>query len=377
MNCVLENVQVFDGESDRGIVNLAVEDGLIVELGNFPPSKYGHSTCQDLEGLRLIPGFNDLQVNGGGGLLFNDHPSVAAIRTIAKAHRQFGTTGFLPTVISDDVAVMSAAVAAVAQAIRERVPGVLGIHFEGPSLNSSRRGVHPKANLRNLDEEVFSVMTSLSQGKTLVTLAPEIVALKDIQRLKQAGVVVFAGHSAATYEQTKAALNSGISGFTHLFNAMPPMMSREPGIVGAALEDTNSWNGIIADGHHLHPATIRIALAVKQAGHTFLVTDAMPSVGSTSQTFEIGGEKITVKGDVCLTADGTLAGAHLDMFTAVNNMQKFTEVDFLEAVRMASCYPASALGLSSQLGFIKPGYKANFIALDKTNKITQTWIDGV
>src|SRR5262249_17685022 len=206
-----------------------------------------------------------------GGVLFNDAPNVDTIRRIGAAHARFGTTGFLPTLISDDSEVMAAAIAAVEQAIADGVPGLLGIHLEGPYLAPERRGVHDSSKFLPPDGGDIDLASSLRAGKTLITLAPERVGDAAIAELARRGVIVAAGHTAADYETTRRALAAGLRGFTHLFNAMTPLGSREPGVVGAALDDATSWCGVIVDGQHLHPAALRIALAAKPQGKIFLV----------------------------------------------------------------------------------------------------------
>jgi N-acetylglucosamine-6-phosphate deacetylase len=324
-----------------------------------------------------VPGFIDLQVNGGGGALFNAAPTVESLRRIASAHRAYGTTGFLPTLITDNYEVMRQAVAAVKQSIEEGVPGVLGIHLEGPFLNSERRGVHDSNKFVALDQEGFDIVTSLDVGKTLLTLAPELTTSAMIRRLVEAGIIVSAGHSAANYSETRAALAAGVSGFTHLYNAMTPLQSREPGMVGAALEDEDSWFGIIADGHHMHPASFCIAVAAKKLGGAVLVTDAMPTVGSTDKSFAVDGETILARNGRLTNAAGALAGSDLDMLSAVNNAADFARIDWFEAVRMATEYPAKALGLEGELGAIKAGYRASLLALDDQRQILASWIDGI
>lgn len=331
----------------------------------------------DLEGGTLVPGFIDLQVNGGGGVLFNSAPTVESLRLIGAAHRQFGTTGFLPTLITDSFAVMRQAVAAVAQAIQEGVPGVLGIHLEGPFLNPLRKGAHDAGKFCLLDQEGFEIVTSLAVGKTLVTLAPELTPAGMIERLAGQGVIVCAGHSAATYEQARDAIAAGVSGFTHLFNAMTPLQSREPGMVGAALADSDTWFGIIADGHHSHPAAFRIAVAAKPVGGAVLVTDAMPTVGAPEASFVLDGQTLVVREGRIVNAAGTLAGSHLDMLAAVNNAATYARLDWFEAVRMATRYPARALGMDGELGAIKAGYRASLLALDEARRIRASWIDGI
>ncbi|HWW32162.1 MAG TPA: N-acetylglucosamine-6-phosphate deacetylase, partial [Steroidobacteraceae bacterium] len=230
-----------------------IDDGRISDIVAASDRRARRAQRHDLEGALLLPGFLDAQVNGGGGVLFNDSPSVETIRAIGSAHRRFGTTGFLPTLISDDLEVVARAIAAVRSAIDSGVPGVLGIHIEGPFLNVERKGVHDPAKLRELDMSAVGLLTSLRAGKTLVTLAPEMTTPEIIQGLVAAGVVVSAGHTNATYAQIATALRHGLTGFTHLFNAMSQLTGREPGTVGAALDDAASWCGIIVDGLHTSP----------------------------------------------------------------------------------------------------------------------------
>jgi N-acetylglucosamine-6-phosphate deacetylase len=331
---------------------------------------------RDVDGQLLLPGFVDIQVNGGGGVLFNDAPSVEAIRAIGAAHRSYGTTGFLPTLISDDLNVIAAAIAATDEAIASGVPGVLGIHLEGPFLNTDKKGVHDASKFRVLDKDAIALLSSLKNGKTMVTLAPEMTSPDLIRALVDAGVIVAAGHTNANYEEVRTALDAGLSGFTHLFNAMSPLTSRAPGVVGAALDDEQSWCGLIVDGHHVHPAALRIALASKPRERCLLVTDAMPSVGASEKTFVLDGQVISVTNGKCVTAEGTLAGSDLDMASAVRNTMDMLGVDTVEAVCMASLYPAEAIGLGGELGRIEPGYRASLVLADHDMTIIDTWIDG-
>jgi len=331
----------------------------------------------DLEGGYLLPGFIDCQVNGGGGVLFNESPSVEGIRAIAEAHRRFGTTGFLPTLISDDVDVMRAAINAVDEAIESGVPGVLGIHIEGPYLAPARKGVHDAGKFRVPGAEELELVTSLRNGITVLTLAPEQVPPETLQDLLRKDIIVAAGHTAADYATMRAALDAGVRGFTHLFNAMSPFTSREPGVTGAALEDADSWCGLIVDGHHVHPASLRVAIAAKARGKMFLVTDAMPPVGAEDPTFCLHGETIEVRDGICRTADGVLAGSALDMASALRNCVHMLGLQIGEAARMASTYPADFLGLSAERGHISAGGRADFVVLDEELKPRETWIGGV
>lgn len=330
---------------------------------------------KELEG-DLLPGFIDLQVNGGGGILFNDHPTVDGIVAIGEAHRRFGTTGFLPTLISDDLGTVERAIRAVDAAIERGVPGVLGIHIEGPFLSPARKGIHDASKFRILDEPALNLLASLRHGRVLVTLAPEVAPPGAIRALVDRGVVVAAGHTAATYDDLQAAFAEGLSGFTHLFNAMTQLGSREPGAVGAALENRPSWCGLIVDGHHVHPATLRVALAAKGAERLALVTDAMPTVGSDQREFRLAGQRIECDGDRCTAPDGTLAGSNLNMAAAVRNAVRLMGVDVATAVRMASEVPASVMGLAAERGSIRAGMRADLVLVDTGNNVTETWISG-
>jgi N-acetylglucosamine-6-phosphate deacetylase len=272
---------------------------------------------------------------------------------------------------------MRRAVEAVDAAIAQQVPGVLGIHLEGPFLSTQRRGVHDAAKIRAIDAEGVAVASALKRGRTLLTLAPECVDAQVIRELTARGVLVAAGHTAASYEQVRAGLAAGIRGFTHLFNAMTPLGSREPGAVGAALDDAASWCGLIVDGHHVHPATLRAAIRAKAPGKMILVTDAMPPVGGESPEFRLGDETAVYRDGICLTPGGTLAGSCLDMAGAVRNSVAMLGLSLGEAVRMASTYPAAFLGLEATHGRIAPGYRADFVVASDTLEVKQTWIGGV
>ncbi|HNP37167.1 MAG TPA: N-acetylglucosamine-6-phosphate deacetylase [Woeseiaceae bacterium] len=372
----LSNGRVFDGEQlhmDRDVV---VEGGRITALIARPDTAYADHETIDLQGHLLAPGLIDLQVNGGGGVLFNAAPRIDSLQAIGAAHRQFGTTAFLATVITDHDTVMQQAIAAVERAIAERVPGVIGIHLEGPHLNSGFRGVHDEARMRELDEPSLARICSLQGGRTLLTLAPETVDTDMISRLVASDIVVCAGHSSADYAATRQALDAGLNGFTHLFNAMTGMQSREPGMVGAALEDETSFFGIIADGYHVHPAMFAVAVAAKATGKAVLVSDAMPSVGSTSKNFDLFGVPVRAEDGRCVTPEGRLAGSDIGLISAVRNACRFARIDQYEALRMASTYAAQAIRLDNELGYIRPGYRANLIELDDTLDVRRSWIDG-
>jgi N-acetylglucosamine-6-phosphate deacetylase len=331
---------------------------------------------QDLAGGLLVPGYIDTQVNGGGGVLFNDAPTPETIAAIGAAHRAYGTTGFLPTLISDDLDVVDAALRATEAAIEAGVPGVLGVHIEGPFLNPKRKGIHDETKFRILDDEAIALLSSLKRGKLLLTLAPERTTPEVIARLAKAGVIVAAGHTNARYETMRQAIDHGLSGVTHLFNAMSPLTSREPGVVGAVLEDQGVWAGIIVDGRHVDPVTLKIALRARPLDRFMLVTDAMPTVGMVDKRFSLQGREITVRDGVCIDDNGTLAGSDLDMAAAVRNAIATLDLSLADAVMMASAAPAAFLGLAHQRGAIAPGLAADFCLLDDDLNVAKTWIDG-
>ena len=324
----------------------------------------------------LAPGFIDLQVNGGGGVLFNDDPCPAVLARISAAHRRFGTTGFLPTLISDGTDKRRAARTAVTEARAAGVPGILGLHLEGPHIAPGRCGVHDPRWLAPPTTEDMDLLAPLADGVLLLTLAPEMVPVETIARLAAAGVIIAAGHSAADYDQTRAALAAGLSGFTHLYNAMPSPASREPGIVGAALDDRRAWCGLIVDGHHLHPATVRLAWRSKPRGTLILVTDAMPPVGGDAVPFRLGDQIISVQDGRCLSAEGRLAGSALDMASAIRNCVFDVGIPLEGALAMATANPADALGVGQRLGRIAPGFAADFVVLDDRLQVRATYIGG-
>ena len=373
----LVNARVLAGETLRGDLGVLLDGQRIAEVLPVEQARSTAGQVHDLDGGILLPGFIDIQVNGGGGVLFNNAPSVAAIDAIGRGHRRYGTTGFLPTLISDDAAVMARAIAATAEAIDRGVPGVLGIHLEGPYIAQARKGTHDATRFRVPDAAEVAMATSLDNGVTLVTLAPEQVPLETIRAMVARGAIVAAGHTAGSYEQTRAGLDAGVTGFTHLYNAMTPLQGREPGVVGAALEDPHSWCGVIVDGVHVHPASLRVALAAKPRGKVLLVTDAMPMVGADDPSFELYGEVITAIDGVVRNAAGSLAGSALDMASAVRNCVELLGLPLEEAARMASTYPAEFLGLGDRLGRIEAGYRADLVLLDDALQVRDTWIDGV
>ena len=375
MALALHNASLLIDDTPAEGLAVLLDRGRITAIVPATEIPAGYSR-QDLGGGILAPGFIDTQVNGGGGVLFNDTPTAEAIGKIGAAHRPFGTTGFLPTLISTDLGTVAAAIDAARQAMEEAIPGVLGLHIEGPFLSAERKGIHDARKFRTIDDDALALLTSLSEGRTLVTLAPEATNTAMIQRLATAGVVVSAGHTNATYDDIRAALDNGLTGFTHLFNAMSPLTSRQPGVVGAALDDIHSWCGIIVDGRHVDPVVLRLALRCRPLNRFMLATDAMPCVGSDQLRFQLEGKTIHVRDGACYDEGGTLAGSNLDMASAVRNAVSMLGVSLIEACRMASLYPAQFLGLGHELGRIAAGYRADLVLLDADLKVRETWIGG-
>lgn len=354
---------------------LVMADGRIEALISAENIPVG-MMVQRLDGGTLVPGFIDTQVNGGGGILFNDSPTVEGVATIAAAHRKFGTTALLPTLISDDLDVVAAGIAAVDAAISAGIPGIAGIHIEGPFLNAGKKGIHNADKFRVLDEAAIDLLGSLKQGRTLVTLAPENAPPGAIRALVERGVIVAAGHSLASYEDMEWAIGEGLSAVTHLYNAMTGLESRAPGVVGAALDHALTC-GIIVDGHHVHPAALRVAYKILGPERLMLVTDAMPTTGWDQDHFRLGDTDIIARDGTLRGSDGTLAGSALDMAGALRNAIAMMDVHLAEASMMASQTPAHLLGMGDQRGRIAPGLAADIVHLDDGLTARTIWIAGV
>lgn len=357
-------VLLAEGLTDGVVV--IVDDGVITELRDESDALPPDCRFVTVEGCYVVPGFIDTQVNGGGGVLFNDAPTVEGLATIARAHRSFGTTGLLPTLISDDLDVVERALGAVTAAIRAGVPGLLGVHLEGPFLAKSRPGIHDARFFRSLDTDAIALLSQPTGGRTVVTLAPECATPAQIAELVARGVIVSLGHTDATAEDALAAFDAGATGVTHLYNAMSPLQGRAAGVVGASLLDRRPWCGLIVDGHHVDPLALRVALAARPHDRCVLVSDAMPCVGSDVVSFPLLGRTVHVIDGVCRGEDGTLAGSAAHMLTCVRTAARTLSLPLATVFRMASEYPADFLGLSTTHGRIAPGYRADLIAVAHT-----------
>jgi len=365
--------RIFDGTALRGPALVRVANGQIDDVG-FTGAASAATIALPPDTI-LAPGFIDIQVNGGGGVLLNDAPTEAGIRRIVAAHRKHGTTGLLPTLITDRVEVMEEL--ARRTAVARQVPGVLGFHLEGPALNKARKGIHLEPEIRVPDaRDVAAIKSFAGCGRSLVTLAPECVAPALIDDLAHAGLRVAAGHSDASAAQIKQAADQGLTGVTHLFNAMSQLTARAPGVVGAALDDDRLFAGIICDGLHVDAVGLRLAYRCKGRDRLMLVSDAMALVGTGQQHFMLQGRRITLEDGRLTGPDGTLAGAHLTMMEAVRNAVAWLGVGLADALAMASRTPAAFLGFEHERGAIATGYRADLVAFNSRFEVVETWVGG-
>ena len=367
--------RIFDGVAWHDDRVLLTRDGHVAEISDSVPAE---AEIIDVNGLLIAPGFIDLQVNGGGGVMFNNQPDVAGIARICSAHAQFGTTALMVTLITDRPDVTSKAAQAGIAASKAHVPGFLGLHFEGPHLSVARKGTHDPALIRKMETADLAVLTGCKAQLpfVLTTIAPENVTAEQVAALRDAGIVVSLGHTDTGLDVATAYAEAGASMVTHLFNAMSPLGHREPGLVGAALSNGGLDCGLIADGFHVDPAAIGIALRAKNGpARIFLVTDAMSTIGTDDDGFELNGRQVYRNGGRLTLADGTLAGADIDMLSCIRFMHEKMETPLEEAFRMASAYPAQAIGASSK-GKLLPGFDADFVMLTPDLQMDSTWIGG-
>jgi len=375
----ITGARIFDGDLWHEHHALVIEDGKVAAITPLSdvPAK---ARAVPMDGLSLVPGFVDLQVNGGGGVLLNEQRDVEGIRTICAAHARFGTTALLPTLITDTRAVTEEAIAAGLAARAAGVPGFLGLHLEGPHLSIARKGAHDPALIRPMEEADLERIEAARKGleALLTTLAPENATNEQIAGLSAAGVTVSLGHSDSSYATATGAVEAGAHVVTHLFNAMSQLGNREPGMVGATLDLGHVSAGLIADGFHVHPAAIRTALRAKRGpGRIFLVTDAMSPMGTDMTSFFLNGREIFREGGRLTLADGTLAGADIDMASCVRYMHDTVGIELEEALRMASLYPAEAIGMTGRKGRLTHGHDADFAVIDGNVAVVSTWIAGM
>jgi N-acetylglucosamine-6-phosphate deacetylase len=362
---------LFDGITIKKNQMITVENG---EIHSIKSAQLPDDATQ-LLGL-VAPGFVDVQVNGGGGVLFNNQPSVDTLITMSRAHQNYGSTAILPTLITDDIETMQLAADAVASAIAQKVKGIIGIHFEGPHLSQPKKGIHPTQHIRSISPEEMALFKRTDLGLVCVTLAPENVSVELIKELVEANVKVCLGHSNASSVQTLAALQAGAQGFTHLFNAMSPLQSREAGMVGTALLDSTSFCGLIVDHQHVDKTSCQLAIKCKTPERIMLVTDAMSHVGSDQIELQFAGMQINRQGNKLTIEGGRLAGSALDMASAVRHCVQDLHCSIQDAIKMASSSPSTFLGLQQQKGYLAPGFDADWVVLTEQYYVHATYIAG-
>jgi N-acetylglucosamine-6-phosphate deacetylase len=370
----LVGARIFDGERFLDDHVVVVEGARIAGVAPYAERPRGGGEIDLGVGL-LAPGFIDVQVNGGGGALMNEHPGADVVARIAESHRKYGSVGVMPTLVTDTPEKMRAAIAAVREA-RRRFPSVLGIHLEGPFLDPTRKGAHDANYIRPIERSDIEMIAGADCGAVMLTVAPNRISADAIRALAARGVLVSLGHSEASYEEAQAAVAAGARAFTHLFNAMSPFQGRKPGMVGAALDAKEAFVGIIADGHHVHPASLRIAFAAKPHDRMMLITDAMPPAADGPDSFLLQGRRVA-RSDGCLRlSDGTIAGSVITMDEAVRFCVQKAGVTLAHALAMASRTPAAFLRRDRDLGRIAPGYLASFVHLDDELRVRETWVEG-
>lgn len=364
---------LYDGRSDVALHDQVIEiDG--GRIRSVTPAAQAPRGA--IEADIVAPGFIDLQINGANDLQFNDDPTPEALTKIAKGARRGGTAHFLPTFITALGQDYLRAINAARSAINAQSPGILGLHLEGPFLSPTRPGIHDPTAIRPMEATDIAALTAPFPGSLLVTLAPECQPDGTVAALTKAGVIVFAGHSEATNAQIATAKVQGLSGVTHLFNAMSQMTGRAPGLVGATLASDTLYAGIIADGHHVAWDNIRVAVRA-MPDRLCLVTDAMRTLAGRISEFSLHGENIHLSGGRLTNAQGTLAGAHVAMDECVRNIVRQNIAPPAQAIRMAATNPAHALGLDNELGAIAPGFRASLTMLDENMTATCVIIEGV
>lgn len=361
--------QVFDGTRFHKNCRVTFNERII----SIEPDMSEHDVTH--QGI-LVPGFIDIQVNGGGGVLFNQTPTADALAQMFLAHARYGTTAMLPTFITDNVEQMSLAADAVAAARTQKQKGIIGIHFEGPHLSEAKKGAHSAQFIRPINDAEWRIFERQDLGQILVTLAPETVSTSDIERMVKLGIKVCLGHTNADFNTATTAVKSGASGFTHLFNAMSAMTSREPGVVGCALLHDNCITGLIVDGHHVDYASCEIAIKSKPDGKVILVTDAMPPVGTQANSFDFFDRTVHLNEGKLTSTTGELAGSVLDMTSAVRNCHQYTNTTLDKSLKMAALYPAQYLNIEHERGKIIPNMIADMVLLSDNLMPQATWVEG-
>ena len=352
---------LIDGQNIAGIVN---EDDIPTDF-----------EAQKLDGGILSPGFIDLQVNGGGGKLFNNSPDNESLNTIISAHQYFGTTSIMPTVISDSLNILQKCTDTISNEIKNN-HSLLGIHIEGPFFNVKYRGVHQKQYINTINASYLSLFEKLDKFPVMLTLAPECISIKQLKHLKSLGFKILAGHTDASYDQLEEAIKYGLDGFTHLFNAMGQISAREPGVVGSALDFDKTSASIIVDLHHVHPSLINLSFKLKPKGRLFFVSDSMATINHGEPSFELYDEVVSESKGRIINSEGKLAGSSITQIDAIKNAYQKCNIPLASAISMATLYPAEYLGVADHIGQLKKGCRANLTHFDSDFHVHNVWLAG-
>ena len=352
---------LIDDQHIAGIVN---EDAIPTDF-----------QVQKLDGGILSPGFIDLQVNGGGGKLFNNSPDKESLNTIISAHQYFGTTSIMPTVISDSLNILQKCTDTISNEI-DNNHSLLGIHIEGPFFNVKYRGVHQKQNINTINASYLNLFETLDKFPVMLTLAPECISIKQLKHLKSLGFKILAGHTDANYDQLEEAVKYGLDGFTHLFNAMGQISAREPGVVGSAFDFDETSASIIVDLHHVHPSLINLSFKQKPKGKLFFVSDSMATINHGEPSFELYDEVVSESNGRIINSEGKLAGSSITQIDAIKNAYQKCSISLESAISMATLYPAEYLGVSDYIGQLKKGYRADLAHFDSNFHVQNVWLAG-
>lgn len=369
--------RIFTGHKILDNHAVVIADGLIERVCPLEDLPTGIET-RDVGGAIIAPGFIDLQLNGCGGVQFNDDIAAISVETLQimqKANEKSGCTSFLPTLITSTDELMKRAVEVMRAYLAQNANQALGLHLEGPWLNPLKKGTHDPALIRAPDQELVDFLCANADVIAKITLAPEKVDAAIIRQLRAAGIVISAGHSHGTYEEAAAGIDAGVTFATHLYNAMPATSGREPGLIGALFDSPDVWCGVIADGLHVHYANIRNAKRIK-GDKLILVTDATAPAGASIDRFIFAGKTIYYRNGLCVDENGTLSGSALTMIEAVENSVEHVGISLDETLRMATLYPARAMGVDNQLGSIEAGKVANLTVFTRDYKIIRTIVNG-
>jgi N-acetylglucosamine-6-phosphate deacetylase len=374
MKQALIGAQLFSGKEFFDNRALLIDGENIIDIINEYdiPKNF---EIQKLNGGILSPGFIDLQVNGGGGKLFNNSPDKESLNTIIQAHQHFGTTSIMPTVISDSLNVLKSCTTTISKEI-ENNKSLLGVHIEGPFFNVKYRGVHQKQYINTINSDYLNLFENLKDFPVMLTLAPECISTKQLKHLKSLGFKILAGHTDASYDQLEEAIKYGLDGFTHLFNAMGQISAREPGVVGSALTFDNTAASIIVDLHHVHPSLIQMAYKQKPQGKLFFVSVSMATIHHGEPSFELYDEIVSESKGRIINSEGKLAGSSITQIDAIKNAYQSCNIPLNEALAMASRYPAEYLGVANYLGSLKSGYRADLTHFDLDFQVQNVWIAG-